>query len=999
LISFPEAFCRYCQHFGITMRAFLCTWLFFCVLTLKAQVPSASYPHEALEDSIRKYEKAKNNDLALAFAKQWLEKSEQNPGKDSLNLAEALQAAGELRSKGKNQRQAESMLLKALELRTKAFGKDHLQVAETMRSLGFLYSNLNDYLKAEIQFLQALEIVKKVLNPGHPEIIRLLNDLGFLYDDIDDCAKSEFYYQQALELRRKTLGPEHPDVASTLNSIGLLHLFNFEARNKAEPYLLQALEIRKKKWGTDNTDVAKSLNNLGFLYTGLGQYAKARPYHLQALEIRRKILGPEHPEVARSLWHLGVLHHGLNELKQAESYYLQSLDIRRKTLDPNNEEINRSLNKLGELYFDSGLFFKAETCFLNSLEINKKNQSSSASLIMNLAKVYAGKGNYSGADSLYRIAKESLNSIPGTRYLNLHIQLNDQTGLLCRHQGKIREAAGFIKEAAALEMKFLRQYFPSLSEQEREAFFKLGSNNREKHKSFWAEEGLKIPELRGEFYNHQLFFKGLLLNTSARWKQRVKSSGDLKLIRRYDDWEVLQRKISKSLLGTEGQEHENIDTLMEKANKMEKELLKRSEHFARSEDRKQRTWQEVQQMLKPGEAAVEMVRFHKYGIARLITDTSDPKEPVYRVKGLSDTAQYAALILTKNSAQPELVILPNGDDLEEKCYNYYRNSIRQKQSDMESYRNFWQPIAGKLKGIKKVWFSADGVYHKLNPGTLKNPASGKFLMEEMEIAQLGSTKDLLKPAHQESENHFACLVGNPDFHPGQSSVPGKSRSGPELSYYFTPDPDLEISSLPGTQAEVDSIAILLQQKGWEVQEFTSNSADEGKIKDSYKPRLMLLSTHGFFRPDSSTDSNPLLRSGLLLTGSAITLREGHAGDGEDGILTAYEAMNLNLDNTELVVLSACETGLGQIRNGEGVYGLQRAFQVAGARNLIMSLWKVDDVVTRELMVAFFRHWLAEEKENNPDTDLLRKAFFKAQHEIRSRHPNPYYWGAFVLLGK
>jgi CHAT domain-containing protein len=212
-----------------------------------------------------------------------------------------------------------------------------------------------------------------------------------------------------------------------------------------------------------------------------------------------------------------------------------------------------------------------------------------------------------------------------------------------------------------------------------------------------------------------------------------------------------------------------------------------------------------------------------------------------------------------------------------------------------------------------------------------------------------------------------------------------------LSYYLQPNPSAEISALPGTQAEADSVASLLQQKGWEVQEYTGAEASEEKVKDSYKPRVMLLSTHGFFQPDTTPGNNPLIRSGLLLAGATKTLREGHKGEGEDGILTAYEAMNLNLDNTELVVLSACETGLGEIRNGEGVYGLQRAFQVAGARNLIMSLWKVDDAITQKLMTSFFRHWLNGKNK--------QAAFAQAQKEIRAKHPEPYYWGGFVMLGK
>jgi CHAT domain-containing protein/Tfp pilus assembly protein PilF len=971
--------------------------LFFVIwqtISLNGQTPEPpkSWTPDPLEDSLKKYDKSTQLTTAHGFADQWLEKTKQNPGKDSLDFAAAMNVKGEIIQREKKPKQAKPYLQKALEIRIKVLGPDNPDVANSQYNLGYMFSDLGEFAKAETHFLLSLEINKKTIGPGHPKNIKVLNSLGFLYDRTDDFAKSENYYRQALELRKKSLGPEHPDVAASLNSLGLLYLSNSENPVKAEPHLLQALEIRKKTLGPEHTDVAKSLTNLGMLYSGLGEYAKAKPYHLQALEIRQNKLGSRHPEVAKSLWHLGILYRGLGDSKKAESYYRQALEIRKKTLEPDHTDIGYSLRNLGNLYGDFGLLAKAESYFLQTLDIWEKARFNVAPIQMNLGDVYFRKGNFSKAESLYQSAFEKLNFKSNSKYQGLFDVYFNNMGSLNRNQGKTGEAAYFIRKAAASEEKFLRQFLPALSEQGREAFFKGGSYTREKHKSFFAEEGIKTPALWADLYNHQLFYKGLLLNTSARWKQRIKTSGDIKLIRRYDEWEILQRKISRMLVASESSEQSGLDTLLEKAELLEKELSQRSENFAKKEDRKQRTWQEVQQTLKPGEAAIEMVRFLKYGIAKVVTDTSDPKKPTYRIKGLTDTVQYAALILTKTSFHPELVILPNGNNMEEKWYNYYRNSIRMKQKDAASYRNFWQPIGSKLKGIKKVWFSADGVYHKLNLGTLQNPATGKHVMEELEIALLGSTKDLLTGKSEESENRLACLVGNPDFQPGtQTSAGAKSRSGPEISYYFTPDPALEISSLPGTQVELDSVAGLLEQKGWEVQQYTGSSAAEEKIKDSYKPRVMLLSTHGFFRADTTPGSNPLLRSGLLLSGAAKTLREGRSGEGEDGILTAYEAMNLNLDNTELVVLSACETGLGDIRNGEGVYGLQRAFQVAGARNLIMSLWKVNDEVTRELMVAFFKNWTNGMKK--------RAAFLKAQKEIQKKYPDPYYWGAFVMVGE
>jgi len=212
-----------------------------------------------------------------------------------------------------------------------------------------------------------------------------------------------------------------------------------------------------------------------------------------------------------------------------------------------------------------------------------------------------------------------------------------------------------------------------------------------------------------------------------------------------------------------------------------------------------------------------------------------------------------------------------------------------------------------------------------------------------------------------------------------------------------------LSPLPGTEIEVTEIAKLLQQSQWRQRTLLGAEAKELALKDMLKPKVLHIATHGFFQEDISGDltyaNNPLFRSGILLSGAANTLAVAKEGSlrgnvelgKEDGILTAFEAMNLNIDNTDLVVLSACETGLGDIKNGEGVYGLQRAFKVAGVRSILMSLWKVNDQTTQELMVIFYKNWLGGLSK--------RAAFNKAQQQLKVKYPHPYYWGAFVLIGE
>ena len=218
---------------------------------------------------------------------------------------------------------------------------------------------------------------------------------------------------------------------------------------------------------------------------------------------------------------------------------------------------------------------------------------------------------------------------------------------------------------------------------------------------------------------------------------------------------------------------------------------------------------------------------------------------------------------------------------------------------------------------------------------------------------------------------------------------------------------LRASPLPATKVEVEQIAKSFLENGWQVNEYLGDNASETNIKQEFSPRVLHIATHGYFFEDIPMDKNandrflgmdrqrvvqdPMLRSGLLLTGANKTL-QGDKVDGENGLLSAAEASLLDLRGTELVVLSACETGKGEVKNSEGVYGLRKAFSDAGAANTIMSLWKVDDKVTQEFMTRFYEIWLEEQT-------TIRDAFNRTQLEIKAKYPQPYYWGAFVLVGR
>ena len=303
-----------------------------------------------------------------------------------------------------------------------------------------------------------------------------------------------------------------------------------------------------------------------------------------------------------------------------------------------------------------------------------------------------------------------------------------------------------------------------------------------------------------------------------------------------------------------------------------------------------------------------------------------------------------------------------------------------------------------------MYFSGEGVYNQLNLETLKGP-DGSYVLDKNVIVPVSCTRDIVpsvpskrffaKQTAAKAPELSAFLLGNPQYY--EKATVSESAGTAE---------DANWDQLPGAEEEVNQIGKLLASAKWNTKQYVRKTATEDEVKQMASPRVCHIATHGFFleeeegegdgentglRSETKMAENAMLRSGILLSsGGDIYNQKGNLNT-KNGILTAYEAMSLNLDNTELVVLSACETGLGKVHAGEGVYGLQRALLVAGAHNVIMSLFKVDDKASQELMLEFYKDWLK--------TGNKRQALIDAKREIKKKWPQPIYWGSFVMIGK
>ena len=870
------------------------------------------------------------------------------------DYATAIQNLGQLYETEARYTQAEKLYLDAIEIRKIAIGQFHPTYASSLFSLGRLYRKTGDYPKSQQNFEQALRIFEKSLGKLHPSYANATGELGVLLQNMGQYTDAEQYLIETVQLREEIYGPAHKLTAESMNNLGSLYrlMGNF---TKAEYNYRQAERILEKELGANNPDYGTILNNLGDFYVAILEFEKARPYYQEASRIFELNFGTAHPAYANTLNNLASLNRKTGNYKDAEKYYQQTLAIDEKTLGKNHPAYATSLNNLAILYVATKRYSMAEPLYRESIQIKKNtlgiNHPAYAKSLNNLALLYMTLDDLASAEPLFLEAIEN--------------QLNQ-----------------------------IHTIFPAISEKEREAFYATLRSDLERFNTFAIFRALDNPKILEQMYNNQLTTKALLFNSSVKTRRSILSSNDESLINDFGKWRSLREDLARLYQLPKmdlDQKVEDLNSLEDQVEGLEKDLSRRSALFAKDNDRSTYTWKDVRDALGPQEAAVEIIRFRRYkidqeGKSKINKDLNIPEFLNY---GFTDEVLYAALVVDKQTTDhPKLVLLENGFDLENRFLSYYKNAIHYVVKDYNSYQQYWSKIAEVLPStVKKVYLSPDGVYNKINLNAIRNQQTQNYLIDDLAVQNITSSKDLVGPQSLITSSKQAVLMGDPDFlWEGVAEAP--SEVSTEVKDYLDP--------LPGTGKEVDGIRKYMLNNQWNANTLTSQEANEEVLKAVDNPRVLHIATHGYFSPEifNNRVSNDLLSSGLLLAGSSNALYHRRNNlpleSKEDGILTAYEAMNLRLDQTELVVLSACETGLGTVKNGEGVYGLQRAFKVAGAQNIVLSLWRVDDATTQKLLQYFYQGWLEHEDKH--------RAFKEAQIKLREEYLYPYYWAAFVMVG-
>ncbi|MCE7925701.1 MAG: CHAT domain-containing protein [Haliscomenobacteraceae bacterium CHB4] len=929
-------------------------------------------------------------------------------GKESLAYSESLQSMGDLYYQMGRYKMCESFYTEDLLIREKLLGKESFGYAESLNNLGVVYWYMNLYEKAEPLLLEALFIKSRLFGKDNSDYVGGLVNLGLLYKSMGNYEKSELMLLEGKEIfETKLNNGKYQFYYNCLTALAALYykMANYE---KAEILYYKAKSINEQFIRKQDNN-ALSLYNIGLIYKKLGDYKKSETLLLESASIREKIFGKEHPRYAESLALLGTLYLDQGDYEKSTFFILESINIKTKTLGKANVGYAGSLINLGVLYDKMGLYEKSEMLYLEAKDIfESKLENTKDAFYINCIGAMASRSlklhNYTEAETLLVKAKLLLNDIIGKENSDYKHALMELATLYWL-TNELEKAKMQYIDAINIEKSLCQKNSYYLSERE----MSLYNNQFIKSWEYFFSFAQIKTEIYAECYDNLLFHKGFLLNSSLHFKKMTNASSPN--VERYYLLKSYHRRLATQYAQPiSDRDSALIADLEQKANTLEKELVRTVAGFG--EALRQVTWQEVQQQLRPGEAAIEFVHYHFY------------------TPHVTDSVMYAALVLRHGDTTPHFIPLfeerqiaallkgaSGGNDRRiNECYG---------SRGHELFALIWKPLEGLLNNTHTVYCSPSGLLHRLNLGAIPAPGQQTF-GERRRVITLGSTRQLVPAANYQAPVNAAlsaAVFGGIRYEMDTTAMPvpqktdiAGTRGLTEMRSFYADSTSRggNWKYLPGTRAEALDISKLLQNAQYAVQLDTGYRATEETFRHLGKgqnaPRILHIATHGYFYPDPKEPANsrpslfdgenmvfkksdnPMMRSGLILAGANQAWMTGKGPENrEDGILTAYEISHLDLSGTELVVLSACETGLGDIEGNEGVYGLQRAFRIAGAKYLLMSLWRVDDNSTREFMTKFYRLWL-ENKKSIPD------AFRAAQAYMKKKYPDePYHWAGFVLL--
>ena len=869
-----------------------------------------------------------------------------------------------------------------------SLGKAHLQPSSkhyyrAELALGYCFDILSmenyiieNYNEAVRLGTKAMKIYKKIRGEEHTDYASSLSNLASYNSRLGNYQEAIKLGTLAMETYKKTLGEEHIDYATSLFDLSsnYYHLGNY---TEAIRLCTQAKEIFKKELGEEHYFYASSLNNLAGCNFEIGNYQEAIKLGSLSIDIFKKLsLGEEYPFYASALSNLASSYNEIGNYEEAIRLGTLAMNIFKQVLGEDHHDYAQSINNLANYYIEVGNYQEAIRLATQANEIIKnvlgETHPNYASMLHNLAVYNSEIGNFTETIRLETQAMGIYKTTLGEGHPYYALSLNTLAKAFL-FNGDFDGGVFLFKQYYKLNSSFILKYFASMTNKER-------TNYWNKYSSFYS---ILLPMVANKLseepssnvestytdittlvYNGQLLSKGLLLNAEIEIQNLIEQSGDTSFTNRYFKIKQDRAKLDKLYQISPSQRLMNADSLSQVIDNEERLLVESSKELGDYTKNLSVDWKNIQAKLKENDVAIEFANF-------------------------ADTAKqtiYIALILKKGIKSPELVKLD------------FTDTDTADYSSPTLYNKIWKPLDKYLQDVSNVYFSPTGKFHTIGIEYLPDEY-GEIFAKKYNAYRLSSTRELALE-HVANLNKKASVYGGIVYNFDESDWQNIAEEDAERA---------GITFLKGAKKESEEINQILSDAKFDVVYGTDKSATEEKFKQLSGSGIKILhiATHGFYEPENkknsfanmlsigdknSKEDFSLSRSGLFFAGANTALnpeQRKFIPDGvDDGILTAKEISRMDFKGLDLVVLSACQTGLGEVTS-EGVFGLQRGFKKAGAQTIIMSLWKVNDKPTKELMTEFYRNLVAGKSK--------REAFISAQDKIRQKYIDPKMWAGFIMV--
>jgi CHAT domain-containing protein/Tfp pilus assembly protein PilF len=916
------------------------------------------------------------------------------------------------------------LLEEAVAVFKKAHGESHPEHAKALNNLAMHFRTTGDYGRARTLLEQAHAIYRKTLGEQHPDYAMNLVNLANFYKLLGDTARARPLYEQALAVRKKVLGEKHPDYAGGLSSLADLYLATGDYA-RARPLFEQAHDITRATLGVKHPAYAASLTNLAGLCKAMRDHAGALPLYEQARDIYREAYGEKHPDYAGSLNNLAGLYKAVGEHARARPLYEQALAIRQKVYGEKHLSCAQSLNDLGLLCGDLGEHARAVAMLRQSREVYRlklgDRHPSHAMSLNNLAWVHQQMGDFAAALPLYEQSLAIRRQAQGERHPD-YAQTLGNLALLCKLMGDDGRARSLAEQSLQLTRQHLELSAAGQSERQQLAMARALRYRLDVMLSFSVD----APTQRA--YPAVLAWKGAVLTQQQRrhaFARLARHNRDPEVERLVGQLQDTTRLLaSLALTGDPSLDSSarslrlaQLARLGERKDRLEAELARRSAEFRLLQAQRQLSSEALRGALPAGVALVDFLEYTHWS-------PSAAKKGAWQREG-----RLVAFVLRRDRPTARVELGPSRPVAG--AVQVWRGALRRGVAlagDVNPAamlrQRLWLPLARHLSGAETVLLSPDGALAWLPFAALPGSKPDSYLIEEVGLAVVPVPRlipELLAERHGGGAASL-LLVGDVDFN---AATPGSGGRTPATRGLLR-----DWGELTATRQELLAIKDSFQQRHAQARttELRQAQATTAAVRREVgRHRYLHLATHAFFAPPELRSAlasgrrdrgapgpfgaegvggwHPGLLSGLVLAGAN---RRPAAGR-DEGILTALEVAELDLGGVELAVLSACETGLGRTVGGEGVLGLQRAFQVAGARATLTSLWKVEDEATRALMVRFYeRLWDRSRAAGRLQAlrqaqlwllhEGVRRGMVRREKEEPSKRTPPFFWAGFVLAG-